>query len=130
MGGRSWKLVAVCIDVAACQGNQGTKWELVHPRLNDLSTRLRTWRTKYRGTYIGKVSDRLLNQITISDMDLAAVREQHDAYKGCGYILCENTQDMLAWANCRIQLYCSPEHRRKDWKNHEHICNKGLIEAV
>jgi len=101
----------------------------VHPRIHELSPQLRAWKRKYRGQYIGKVSDRLADQIENPDRDVEMVRAQQDAMTVCGYILCSNNRDMLACGNCKIQRYCSQEHQKKDWKNHKHICNKGLVET-
>ncbi|KAH8651485.1 hypothetical protein BGZ60DRAFT_436535 [Tricladium varicosporioides] len=103
--------------------------ETVHPRIYELSTRLRAWKKKYPGQYIGRVSDRLADQIENSDPNTVMVKEQQDAFTVCGYILCEKHKDMLACGNCKIQRYCSQEHQKKDWKNHKHICNKGLIDT-
>lgn len=104
--------------------------EPIHPKINELVPKLRAWQRKYRGKYIGKVSERLAGQIENPDPNaVATVTENQNDSLVCGYILCGNKKDMLACGTCKIQRYCSQEHQKKDWKNHKHICNKGLVET-
>ena len=104
--------------------------ESVHPRINELVPKLRAWQRKYRGKYIAKVSERLADQIENPDPEVvAAVTEGQNESLVCGYTLCGNKRDMLACGACKIQRYCCQEHQKKDWKNHKHICNKGLVET-
>lgn len=103
----------------------------VIPRIQELLPILRGWQRKYRDKYIGKVSERLGDQIEKPDPATASlVKAGQNDYLVCGYILCGNKKDMNACASCRIQRYCNVDHQKADWKNHKKICNKGLVDLA
>lgn len=101
-----------------------------YPRLKDLEARLKLWKRKYRGKYIAKVSERLLDDQLkqpnrlMNQMMIKVIREQ----LRCGYTACNNNCDMSLCGGCRVQRYCCQEHQKKDWKWHKMICKKGLVE--
>jgi hypothetical protein len=103
--------------------------EPVHPRILELVPKLKAWKKKYRGKFIGRVAERLAAQIESPEsLDLDAVRESQAESVVCGYVGCAVKKELLACGQCKVQRYCSTEHQKKDWKFHKKICNKGLIE--
>jgi hypothetical protein len=100
-----------------------------HPRIQELVPRLKEWKKKYKAIYIGKVSDRLLDQIANPEsLDLNMVRDAQLDQLVCGYVGCRNSKNLSSCGQCKLQRYCSQEHQKKDWGKHKKICNKGLIE--
>lgn len=108
--------------------------ETVHPRINELIPKLRTWKRTYKTSRvktISNASDRLVTQIQGMDPTLIArMRDMQAQSLVCGNAACGKRTDLTACAGCRIQRYCSREHQKMDWKYHKHICNKGLVEAA
>lgn len=98
-----------------------------HPRIQELIPKLKAWKKKYRGRYISKVSDRLIDQLE-GNVDLAMVRESQMGQLVCGYVGCTKSKNLSACGQCQLQRYCSTEHQKGDWKHHKTICNKGLVE--
>jgi len=105
--------------------------QAVHPRLKELVPKLKAWSKKYKGKFIARVSDRLVMQMAMDTTTISAMRSQQMESIVCGYTSCGKTgKDLTACSACRLQRYCSPEHQKKDWKYHKHICNKGLVEPA
>jgi hypothetical protein len=106
----------------------------VHPRINDLVPKLKKWKKTYRNSpveTISKASDRLVDQIEgLNPGHASLVKETLVNQLVCGYLACHVQGDasMKKCGQCTLTRYCSVEHQRKDWKNHKHICNKGLVE--
>jgi len=102
----------------------------IHPRLAELIPTLKAWKKKYSGIFIGKVSTRLIPQIEgpTHPSTIAAMTERQGESLVCGVVECRKKKDLVACGSCKIQRYCGPEHQKKDWKYHKHICNKGLVE--
>lgn len=101
-----------------------------HPRLAELIPKLKEWKRKYSGIFIGKVSARLIPQIDgpTHPSTIAEMRKKQEETLVCGLKSCGKNKDLNACGQCKIQRYCSQEHQKKDWKYHKHICNKGLVE--
>jgi hypothetical protein len=103
--------------------------EPVHPRIQELVPKLRAWKRKYSGKFIGRVAERLADQIASPEsLDLDAVKEAQGGNVVCGYASCGVKKELLVCGQCKVQRYCSTEHQKKDWKFHKKICNKGLID--
>lgn len=101
-----------------------------HPRLGDLTPKLKVWARKHKGKFIEKVSLRLVEQIdgSVSKSMISMMRSKQLESVVCGVQSCTIRKDLVACGTCKIQRYCGQEHQRKDWKFHKHICNKGLVE--
>jgi len=61
---------------------------------------------------------------------IAGMKKLQKESLSCGFRACEKQEDLTACGGCKIQRYCGREHRRKDWKYHKLICNKGLVELA
>jgi len=102
-----------------------------HPRLSELVPKLRGWKRKYKGGFVGRVAERLADQIESPDpVSSMMVRETQVSQLMCGYTGCSGSKDMELCGACKLQRYCCTEHQKKDWKYHKHICNKGLVEPT
>jgi hypothetical protein len=100
-----------------------------HPRILELVPILKSWKRKYSGQFIARVSDRLATQIKDPEtLDVASVREAQNQNLVCGYVACGEKSGLNACAKCKMQRYCSQEHQKKDWGFHKKICGKGLLD--
>ncbi|KAH8599250.1 hypothetical protein B0O99DRAFT_591116 [Bisporella sp. PMI_857] len=100
----------------------------VHPRISELVPKLKAWKRKYSGHYLGRFSDRLIGQIEQPGSGAHPRGSQKEQLVICGYSGCSKQNDLVLCGACKIERYCSTEHQKKDWKFHKTYCNKGLIE--
>lgn len=103
----------------------------MHPRIEELIPKLRTWKQTYRRSTvrtISNASDRLVTQIQGLDPALISqMREmQAEGTLVCGFPSCGEKKNLNACGSCKIQRYCGQEHQKKDWRYHKVICGKGL----
>lgn len=104
-------------------------YKTMHPRFQELLPKLKEWKKKYKGIFIAKISDRIIEQFTMDPTLSAAVKEMQRETLSCGIASCGDRQDLTVCGACKIQRYCGKEHQKKDWKYHKEICNKGLVES-
>ncbi|TVY33613.1 hypothetical protein LSUB1_G007670 [Lachnellula subtilissima] len=87
-----------------------------HPQLQDLVPKLKAWKRKYGGQFIGRVSDRLADQIKSPDnADFAMVMSAQNQNLVCGFVGCEEKMNLNACARCKMQRYCRQAHQKSDW---------------
>jgi len=110
--------------------------ENLHPRINELVPKLRTWKQTYkrsRTRTISNASERLVDQIQgMGPTMIAAMRNAQDQTLVCGVSSCsvKGASQLTVCAVCQMQRYCGKDHQKMDWKYHKHICNKGLEEPA
>lgn len=110
--------------------------ETLHPRIEELIPKLRTWQHAYRHSSVRTISraaERLVEQIQGMDPTMiAGVRGMQEQSLACGISSCrvEGARHLTVCGECRIQRYCGKEHQKMDWKYHKHVCKKGLQEPA
>ena len=110
--------------------------EALHPRINELVPKLRTWKQTYKRSSVKTISraaERLVEQIEGMDPTMITMmRGMQEQSLVCGVSSCrvEGASHLTVCAVCRVQRYCGKEHQKMDWKYHKHICNKGLQEPT
>ncbi|KAK7028287.1 hypothetical protein R3P38DRAFT_2935181 [Favolaschia claudopus] len=93
------------------------------------------WSRRYRGQFLGDVSERMKNFFSNQaerDEEFRIVRRMYRNWDVCGLPTCnERTEKKLkACGRCQTVRYCSSEHQRMDWTNniagapHKQFCHK------